>query len=463
MDTPVKIRSLVQKGHIEKALEEFLKCIEKDNPYYQELSVLSARFHMNENDDIKGTAERKEINGVKNQVGGSILKLLDKVFLENGYEEKTEEKHQVRIELILDGEFSEYSVKQQQKIIEQLAQLLNMDVNEIALKIPRKGSIIQPIELPKEKADLLQKLFDEGKLKELNVIGLEIVFEKEKDLSNQIQDLLKIYARKNKISETSSLQQPEIIPDEQEIFDSIASPLVTQDKSTILIIDDDSELHLFIRLGLQPHYQILEAEDGIQGFLLAQKHIPNLIIIDIMMPELDGLEFVKQLKQDYLTNQIPVIIVTAKPLVEILKDLYTDELVGILEKPFSMALLKERIKQVTNISAANQWMRDPFLHEVIHLIRRHLSGDKLTVDFLSKQLGMDRTHFYRKIKSKTGESPVQLIKQVSLQRAQEELLETNKSISEIAFSIGFRSPATFTRSFRKVYGMTPTAYRKLLR
>lgn len=253
--------------------------------------------------------------------------------------------------------------------------------------------------------------------------------------------------------------------------------MIDPDKDIVLIVEDNEDLRQMIKESLKKTYTIIEAENGVKGLKLAEENIPDLIISDIMMPEMDGYELTQKIKADEKTNHIPIILLTAKASIE-------DKLEGLetgaddyLIKPFSEKELTVRVK---NLIKTRQQMREKylsqslvkpgdvvvpssqkvFIEKLISIINKNISNEKFSVEVLCKEIGMSRTQLHRKIKSVTNQSTTEFIRNYKLQLAAELLKQDAGNIAEISNKVGFGSQAYFTKLFQELYGMTPLEYRK---
>lgn len=244
-------------------------------------------------------------------------------------------------------------------------------------------------------------------------------------------------------------------------------------KPTVLVIDDNQDIILYIQSILSQYYQIITAPNGQAGIDLALQRIPDLIISDVMMPQKNGYKVCKTLKMDERTSHIPIILLTAKSTQE-------DKLAGLkigadafLIKPFSKEELLIRLQQLlelrhklqlkyANKNALQQSATTPdnrFLRRLQQHIVEHLSDTEYSVPQLATDLQLDRTQLYRKIKGLTGMSVAQYIRTFRLKRSKEMLLHSDANISEVAYSVGFSSPSYFSRSFQQEFGVSPRDYK----
>jgi signal transduction histidine kinase/DNA-binding response OmpR family regulator len=253
-------------------------------------------------------------------------------------------------------------------------------------------------------------------------------------------------------------------------FDVLAN---AQDKPMLLIVEDNNDVRNYIKGQFLDLYTILEAENGKLGLDLALEKIPDVIITDVMMPEMDGIQLCTLLKTNDKTNHIPVMMLTARGDQE-------DKLSGLatgaddyLIKPFHAKEIQLRVAnlmsrqnnlreqfqkklyslQPTAVQVEN--MDTAFIRKVKESIEAHLDEEQFSVVELSMDLGMSRSQLYRKLSALTGYSPNEVIRNMRLERAKQLLLRKAGTVSEIAYLCGFSAPAYFVKCFREYFGMTP--------
>lgn len=245
-------------------------------------------------------------------------------------------------------------------------------------------------------------------------------------------------------------------------------------KDIILVVEDNYDMRKYIKNSLSNSYLVEEAINGEQGLRKAEKIIPDLIISDIMMPKMDGNELTKKLKNDERTSHIPIIILTAKTgqdnKLEGLKTGADDYLI----KPFDTQELIVRIENLIKIRKNLQVkygkgepvhlhgdkklrkIDEQFLTKVLGIIENHISDESFSIEDFSYEIGMSRTQLHRKLKAIAGKSASQYLRTVRLARAKKLIEEENGNISEIAYSVGFSSPAYFTKCFKEEFGYPPS-------
>lgn len=243
----------------------------------------------------------------------------------------------------------------------------------------------------------------------------------------------------------------------------------------VLIVEDDSELNDFIVSGLAPDFDVIGTFNGREGLDAARKFYPDIIITDIMMPEIDGIELCNLIRKDLITSHIPVIFLTAKTMRD-------DEILGLkigaidyIYKPFNMVTLKLKIqnilenrKTIHEKIRADQLMEpeyielssldEKFLKDAVNAVNDYLDDPTFDVEKFSDVIGISANQAYRKIKALTGQTAKEFIRNQRLKTASSLFLQKKRSISEIIYMVGFSSPSYFTRCFREYYGCTPKEY-----
>lgn len=250
-------------------------------------------------------------------------------------------------------------------------------------------------------------------------------------------------------------------------------------KPSILVIDDNNDIRQYLRTLLQDEFYVFEASDGREGLEVALKEVPDLVICDVMMPVMNGLEFTEQLKTQTITSHIPVIMLTAKNQDEHRAEGYEHGADSYITKPFHSKVLLSRIENLlkqrrllkihfenlfnqTSQSAEQEIAmsqledRDKqFLHQLHAIIQKNLSDSEFGVEDVGKEIGLSRVQLYRKVKAMTGSSVVDLLRKARLAKAKRLLESRSMSVSEVAYEVGFSAPSYFTKCFKEEYGMLP--------
>lgn len=250
---------------------------------------------------------------------------------------------------------------------------------------------------------------------------------------------------------------------------------IPDEKPCILFIDDNKDLRELIQHILSKKYQIFIAENALQGLELLKSTPVDIIICDIMMPQMNGLEFCRQIKGDIQTNHIPIIMLTAKNAVDDQIECYKAGAESYIAKPFEMKILQARIdnllqsreqsrqsfrsKMEINISNLNyQTSDEEFLNNAMQCVERHIQESEFDTVQMANELHISRSTLSRKCKVISGCTPLEFIRNIKLKYACALLKKKTTSISEVAYATGFSSPKYFTKCFKEEFGMTPTEY-----
>jgi len=250
-------------------------------------------------------------------------------------------------------------------------------------------------------------------------------------------------------------------------LEEAASSVTESDRPTILVVDDNSDLREFIGTLLQGEYRIIKASDGKEALDRATRELPDLVVSDVMMPVMDGLELCKALKGLFSTSHIPVILLTAKSLEEQRAEGYDSGADAYISKPFSEKVLLSRIGNLLKSrillkehyletgESASRPQENDFLSRFRAKVQEHISDENLSVEQIGSEIGLSRVQLYRKVKALTGYSPVELVRITRLKAAAEMLKTTDKTISEIAYAVGFGTPSYFSKCFKELFGRQP--------
>jgi DNA-binding response OmpR family regulator len=278
-------------------------------------------------------------------------------------------------------------------------------------------------------------------------------------------------AQVDAITVSQPIAPPAVVPEQDE------------DAPTVLIVDDNADIRTYLRSILQGQYRLLEAEDGQRGLELAREQVPDLIVSDVMMPVMNGLEFCQQVKKDGISSHIPVILLTARALEKHQIEGYESGADAYITKPFSPELLLARIdnllqsrhqlKDLWSVKPATEPatpataaasvptpIEDAFISRFKKIVEERLADSNLSVEELAADMGLSRVQLYRKVKALTGNTPVDLLRKARLAQAQRLLQESTLSVSEIAYQVGFASPSYFTKCYKDEFGTVPGDARK---
>jgi len=246
-----------------------------------------------------------------------------------------------------------------------------------------------------------------------------------------------------------------------------------QKKHTILVVEDNTELRNYLKSELSINYKVLIALNGKEGLEIAQKSFPDVILTDVIMPEMDGFEFCKRIKTNIKTSHIPLLMLTAKSRID-------DRIEGIeygsdayMTKPFDMRLLSLRLSQLitsrklifdkyfSEVSGAKENVNTTsidkeFINKVLAYIGDNISKPSLSVENLASELNLSRSQLYRKIKLLTGQTVNELVRKIRLERAHQMLQTGSSFVNEVCYKVGFSSPSYFTKCFKAHFGVLPT-------
>ena len=274
-----------------------------------------------------------------------------------------------------------------------------------------------------------------------------------------------------KIEQLIEPSSAEEVPNQARHIDELIQPYQT-DKPEVLIIDDNIDIRTYLRSVLSEKYNVSEAADGKVGLELARKIVPDIVLSDIMMPVMDGLAFCQQLKTDKAISHIPVILLTARSLDEQRAEGYEHGADAYLSKPFSLRLLLSRIDNlIESRKKLNQtWSKGveddeignisneidkSFLKQLRKIIQENLANSDLSVEQIGDEIGLSRVQLYRKVKALTGYSPVEIVRKARLTRARHLLQTTERTVSEVAYAVGFSTPSYFSKCYKDEFGENP--------
>jgi DNA-binding response OmpR family regulator len=246
-------------------------------------------------------------------------------------------------------------------------------------------------------------------------------------------------------------------------------------RPTLLLVEDNDDFRFYLKDHLKDQYTVLEAANGKQAFHKAVNAIPDLIISDVMMPEMDGIELCKKLKGDRHTSHIPIILLTARHSSEKKMEGFEFGADDYITKPFNFDMLQSRIKNLIHqreifqkhfqkhltIQASEPQITsldEKFIKGALQTVENNLSNTEFSVEELSRLMGMSRVLLYRKLLSLTGKSPIEFIRTIRLQRAAQLLEKSQYTVAEISYQVGFNNPKYFAKYFRDEYDILPSAY-----
>lgn len=263
----------------------------------------------------------------------------------------------------------------------------------------------------------------------------------------------------------------------EQLDEVVPQSSIKTNKNSILIVEDNSEFREYLKDSLNNLYNIMEAENGVQALELLDNNNADLIISDIMMPKMDGIQLCNKIKTDNRYSHIPVILLTAKSTHDDKVEGFSQGADEYITKPFDLDILESRIAYLINLrqkfirkyqkSLSIQSNKESItsidetlLKKTVSLINENISNSEFSVERLSKELGMSRVHLYKKTLSLTGKTPIELIRLVRLKKAAELILTSELTISEITYDVGFNDPRYFSKLFKNEFKVLPSKYKE---
>ncbi|WP_221411542.1 two-component regulator propeller domain-containing protein [Dysgonomonas sp. 216] len=310
-------------------------------------------------------------------------------------------------------------------------------------------------------------------------IGLHIV----KEYANLHGGEISVRSELGKGS-TFSVYIPTNLEPDKNISDSVTEqtheavsdfqPVIGSEKK-ILIVEDNNEFRTYLNNELSKFYTVYEAANGLDGEEKAQEIEPDIIITDLMMPEIDGIELIHRIKSNIKISHIPIILLTANDNIENEKRGYEEGADAYIAKPFHWEILLSRIENLMVQKVQRQQifeteidvnpkditissLDEKLMKKALELIESNISNSEYSVEDLSNDMAMSRSNLYRKIHSITGQTPTDFVRSIRLKKAAELLKEGNLTVVEVAYMVGFNTPGYFTKSFKKMFGVLPTQY-----
>ena len=270
---------------------------------------------------------------------------------------------------------------------------------------------------------------------------------------------------------TGSVTQSKALEAESQVFSETGG-----ESYSILVVEDNKDVRFYIKDCLIAEYRVLEAKNGVEGLNMARESVPDLIITDLMMPEMNGHELIQQLAADPRTNHIPIMVLSAKTDEETRLETYREGAFAYLRKPFEREELLLRLHQMLDLRSRMQQRfggmnggisveksEDPqvaFMYELKQHIMENIGEEGFHTEQLGRLMGMSRTQLNRKVKQILGETPGSLLRRMRIEEARRVLLNSDLQIAEVAYKVGFIDPAHFTRVFRAQVGVTPSELRE---
>lgn len=344
-------------------------------------------------------------------------------------------------------------------------------------------------------ADPINHIVDRGRLKDHDLDTLRSTARNANELMKLVSDILdfkkiEFDTAGNRIDKQDNISDKNV-PECAETTADATESEPDGGRETLLVVDDNADIRHYLRTVLRERFHIVEAADGQEGLQKAREHVPALIISDIMMPVMSGLELCRHVKADTATSHIPIILLTAKSEDSQVAEGYKSGADSYITKPFSSAVLMARIDNIMqsrdrmrrlyarqtvssngdatepptaarNDDLARPSARDQeFIARLHDVIQRHMVESEFSVEVMGSEVGLSRVQLYRKVKALTGLSPVELLRKSRLVKAEQLLRSKDMNISEAAYAVGFTSPSYFSKCFKDEFGMQPVeAFRK---
>ncbi|SHJ09202.1 Signal transduction histidine kinase [Bacteroides stercorirosoris] len=246
-------------------------------------------------------------------------------------------------------------------------------------------------------------------------------------------------------------------------------------KPLALIVDDNEDFVSFMRYTLSLYFRVESAVNGKEAWQVIPELMPDIIVSDVMMPEMDGNELCRWVKADKRTSNIPFVLLTAKQSVENKVEGLTIGADDYVTKPFNMEVLILRMRKLIDLSSKNKLrtridpepseivitsMDEKLIENAIKYVEANISRSDLSVEELSHELGMSRVHLYKKLLQITGKTPIEFIRIIRLKRAAQLLRESQQNVSEVAYQVGFNNPKYFSKYFKDEFGVLPSVYQE---
>lgn len=254
-----------------------------------------------------------------------------------------------------------------------------------------------------------------------------------------------------------------------------ASDLMPAGRRIMLLVDDNPDVRFFIKSHFNSHFQVLEAENGLEGWNISLKTIPDIIISDVMMPDMDGFEFCRKVRKDERTSHIPIILVTALGSREHEIEGLSQGADDYITKPFDLAILQTKVENILSVRQSlkqkytsemllqprNILLSSPderFLQKAIEVVENNISDADLDIERFAVEIGVSRMQLYRKLDALTEMTVKEFVRNIRLKRAAQMLVQKKLNISEVAYAVGFKDLSHFRKCFKQEFGMSASDY-----
>ncbi|WP_455585130.1 two-component regulator propeller domain-containing protein [Bacteroides sp.] len=318
------------------------------------------------------------------------------------------------------------------------------------------------------------KIWAESTLGQGTVFFIELTLGKE-----QYADDNAIYVDETMVNRIPEIEKESLKPivESSPVGEEASGDVDVEEEIVVLIAEDDEDLRNYLVSQLKNSYRVLEAVDGKIGLELALEKLPDIIISDVMMPNMNGLEFCEQIKKNPASAHIPFVMLTAKVMEEHIQEGYSVLADDYVLKPFSTVVLKAKIRSIiknrmqlrqlfgekmsaVEVTVPEIAAIDPFMEKLIDLIKAKAADSELQVSDLYEEMGYGRVQFFRKIKAVSGISPNKLIVDIRMKMAADMIRTNQYTISEVAYQTGFSDPSYFSRVFKSVFQITPKEFQR---
>ncbi|AXT50259.1 hybrid sensor histidine kinase/response regulator [Aquimarina sp. BL5] len=374
------------------------------------------------------------------------------------------------------------------------------ELYDVIIKVKNSGDVIDEEKLN----NIFKRFYTENENVKNNLKGVGIGLSYVKDIVELHQGKIKVKSNKKKgtvftvnlpFEKEAYLDIPEITCKHKSdsdykvrtseldsmaisINDELVDLNLAKEKSSLpvlLVVDDNADIRNFLKQALSERYVIYEADNGKKGFEIANKLLPNVIITDLVMPVMDGIEFCKKVKSNKETSHIPVIMLTAKLSQESEIEGRQIGADGYIRKPFDIELLelklkntldyREKLRNTFNKNITFQpkdvtvtTLDEKFLQQAIEIVEKHMMNTDFSVEMLVKEMGLSRSNIYLKFKEITGLSSSEFIRNIRLKRAVQLFEKSDYSVKEIMYMTGFNTASYFAKCFKKQFGVIPSEY-----
>jgi DNA-binding response OmpR family regulator len=280
------------------------------------------------------------------------------------------------------------------------------------------------------------------------------------------------------------LSEPKGDEEDMERIHSLGEEI--SDHPCVLIVEDDDDLRQFVRSILEGDYDVHEASDGKEGFEKALELIPDFIVSDIMMPEVDGIELLRKVRENIYTSHILFLLLTAKTTLDSKLEGFEYGADEYISKPFSVSYFKARVKNLllrrgelqkyyrNRAVGRSKTLQDvnedknravnvkeiTFIESINAFIKKHVGSNDFVIEDLAVEMGMSRTVFFKKLKGLTGLAPIEYVRDMLMRHAADLLENEDYSIKEVSYMVGMNDAKYFSKCFKKKFNMTPSEYRK---